>query len=130
MKNKRAGQHIQPFCYFDRIRHTVSVTLESTETNEKGDRMSTNFFQMSNEIFRYRLKPNKLAVYCYLVSCTEDKSTRLDMGQAERKSDNVGLCTRRNPAIPGRSPDPLLNGGFHEPEQGQAHYFPGFSGTV
>ena len=31
--------------------------------------MSTNFFQMSNEIFRYGLTPNAFTVYCYLVSC-------------------------------------------------------------
>ena len=35
--------------------------------------MSTNFFQMSNEIFRYGLKPNEFTVYCYLVSCAGQK---------------------------------------------------------
>ena len=35
--------------------------------------MSSNFFQMSNEIFRYGLKPNEFTVYCYLVSCAGQK---------------------------------------------------------
>lgn len=30
--------------------------------------MSTNFFQISNDIFHYGLTPNELTVYCYLVS--------------------------------------------------------------
>ena len=63
---------VQPFA-FDRIRHSVSVTLKSTETNEMEYRMSTNFFQMSNDIFRYGLTPNELTVYCYLVSCAGQK---------------------------------------------------------
>ena len=63
---------VRPFA-FDRIRHSVSATLESTETNEKGYRMSTNFFQMSNDIFRYELTPNQLTVDCYLVSCAGQK---------------------------------------------------------
>lgn len=40
-----------------------------------GYRMSTNFFLMSNEIFRYGLKPNEFTVYCYLVSCAGQKDT-------------------------------------------------------
>ena len=59
---------VRPFP-FARIRHPLSATLKSTGTNEKGYRMSTNFFQMSNDIFCYSLTPNELTVYCYLVSC-------------------------------------------------------------
>ena len=35
--------------------------------------MSTNFFQMSNDIFRYELTTNQLTVYCYLVSSAGQK---------------------------------------------------------
>jgi len=35
--------------------------------------LTQNYYQMSNSIFSYRLKPIQFAVYCYLISCAGAK---------------------------------------------------------
>lgn len=57
--------------------------------------MSTNFFQMSNDIFPYGLKPNELAVYCYLVTRARQKKKCWPSVKTISKNCNISKNTVR-----------------------------------